>query len=920
MARSTSMNKRSMRTTPCTHTCLPNMDATWQPSGNLSFPRYMNRRLLTAVFSFLYLLILHTGWAIAEDVKKIAIAPFTVHSKDNRENLQEALLKALAAEMTTHKTIQLVDQGLVSRVVGGRPVDEKLAVRIADEAKAQYVVMGSVSQFGDQISVDVIVYDVEQKKALPGYFVQGRGMESIAATIAPRIKSDLLLKTGVEKRIASIEFKGNKKIENTAISQVIKSAKGGIFSNADLSNDVKTIYQMGYFDDVRADVADTPEGQAIVFTVNEKALIADVAIRGNKKLDTDEIKSAMTVKPHQILNPLKLKADVEKIKGLYEGKGYYNAEISTAIEKEGTKDPVVVVNIVENDRLYVRRISFEGNKAFRDKDLKNMMKTSEWYIFSFITDAGLLKKDELRQDMGKLSTFYLNNGYINAQIGEPEITHDQKGIYIKIPISEGKQFKVGKVDITGDELKTPKADLLAKLTIKQKDYYDRSAIMRDIEELTRITNDEGYANADITPRTNVLEKETAVDITYHITKGSLVYFNRITITGNYKTRDKVIRRMLSVVEGDLYNNTGLKRSYQSLERTRYFEEINFQAEKGPNDALTDVNVQVKEKQTGMFSIGVGYSASDNASITAKVEQQNLFGRAQTLSLRATLSGYRRLYEVSFTEPWLFDLPLWMKADLWNIERQYDTYTLEAIGFGMTFGYPLWEKIYGSIGYRLSNDTVKDILTTASDYTKSQEGTTVTSSITAALNRDSTNDTMFPSQGSRNSIAVTYAGGFLQGDSQFTRYGATSFWFFPLPWDTVFSVGGRWGYITANNDKPIPVYERYYLGGINSLRGLRNVGPTDPATGEFIGGLTMMSYTAEYIFPVMKSAGLRGVVFFDTGNSWESGYHFNDMRRTTGVGVRWYSPIGPLRLEWGYVLDRREGDDPFRWEFTMGMMM
>ena len=232
--------------------------------------------------------------------------------------------------------------------------------------------------------------------------------------------------------------------------------------------------------------------------------------------------------------------------------------------------------------------------------------------------------------------------------------------------------------------------------------------------MTRITNDEGYANADVTPRTNVLEKETAVDITYHITKGSLVYFNRITITGNYKTRDKVIRRMLSVVEGDLYNNTGLKRSYQSLERTRYFEEINFQAEKGPNDALTDVNVQVKEKQTGMFSIGVGYSASDNASITAKVEQQNLFGRAQTLSLRATLSGYRRLYEVSFTEPWLFDLPLWMKADLWNIERQYDTYTLEAIGFGMTFGYPLWEKIYGSIGYRLSNDTVKDILTTASD--------------------------------------------------------------------------------------------------------------------------------------------------------------------------------------------------------------
>jgi outer membrane protein insertion porin family len=180
--------------------------------------------------------------------------------------------------------------------------------------------------------------------------------------------------------------------------------------------------------------------------------------------------------------------------------------------------------------------------------------------------------------------------------------------------------------------------------------------------------------------------------------------------------------------------------------------------------------------------------------------------------------------------------------------------------------------------------------------------------------------MFPSTGSRNSIAVTYAGGVLQGDAQWTRYGATSFWFFPLPLETVVSVGGRWGLITSNGDTPIPVYERYYLGGIGSLRGLRNVGPTDPATGEFIGGLTMMSYTVEYIFPVLKSAGLKGVVFFDTGNDWESGYHFDDLRKTAGVGVRWYSPIGPLRLEWGYVLDRKEGESPFQWEFTMGMTM
>ena len=394
-----------------------------------------------------------------------------------------------------------------------------------------------------------------------------------------------------------------------------------------------------------------------------------------------------------------------------------------------------------------------------------MMTTNEWGIFHFFTDSGLLKKDQLKQDVGKLNAFYLNNGFINAQIGEPVITYDRDGIRIKIPISEGKQFRVGKVAITGDELATPRADLLAKLQIRKKDFYDREAIMKDMDYLTQVCNDEGYASADVVPRTEPQEKTQTVDVTYEINKGKLVYFNRINITGNNKTRDKVIRRELSVVEGDLYSRTKLKNSYMALNQLRYFEEIDFQSEKGPDETLTDVNIRVKEKPTGIFSIGAGYSALDHAVVSAQVSQQNLFGRGQILSLKASLGSSSTLYDISFTEPWLFDMPLWSKFDIWNLYREYDSYNLDSKGFGATFGYPLWPYVTGYVGYRLSLDNVKDILDTASYYIKKQAGETTSSGVTFTLTRDSTNDVMFPSTGSKNSASVEYTGGPLHGRCQ-----------------------------------------------------------------------------------------------------------------------------------------------------------
>jgi outer membrane protein insertion porin family len=883
----------------------------------------LNRKLFFAgIATFLAIILFWPApGTAAENIKKVALFPFEVYSNipGSATDLRETVYRGIATELLKSKNIRLVERETITAATEGKRLDDTLILEVGRKTDAFYTITGSISELGDQISVDVRLIDVRDVKLLPGVFVQGRGREKLEAILA-QLRMDIMNRIAAEQRIARVEFKGNRRIESTAISQGLKSMPGNILTDADLSDDIKAIFKMGYFDDVTAELTDTPEGKVITFIVVEKPMITEIRIKGNKALKRDDIESVMTVRNRQTVNPEKLKSDMEKIKDLYDSKGFYNAEIRYDIAKEDERDVSIIVSIVEHEKLYIRNITFEGNRTFTTKELKNMMTTNEWGILHFLTDSGVLKRDQLKQDVGKINAFYLNNGFINAQIGEPEITHDQDGITVKIPVSEGKQFRVGKVTIAGDELKTPRRNLLAKLQITKKDFYDREAVMKDMDVLTEACNDEGYANADVVPRIEPQEKTQTVDVTYEIAKAKPVYFNRINITGNTKTRDKVIRRELSVVEGDLYSRSKLKKSYMALNRLRYFEEIDFQAEKGPDETLTDVNIRVKEKPTGMFSIGAGYSAVEQAIVSAQVSEQNLFGRGQTLSLKASLGSSTTLYDISFIEPWLFDMPLWSKFDLWNLYREYDSYNLDSKGFGATFGYPLWTYVTGYVGYRFAIDNVKDIQDTASYYIKKQAGQTTSSGVTLSMTRDSTDDVIFPSRGSKNTVSVEYTGGPLLGDVSFTRYGATSSWFFPLPLDTVFGIRGRIGYMQANEGKEVPIFERYYLGGINSLRGLREVGPKDPDTGDVIGGLTMLNFNAEYIFPLIKNAGMKGLVFFDTGNTWESGYHLGDMRRTAGVGIRWYSPIGPLRLEWGYVLDRKEDESPARWEFTIGMFM
>lgn len=856
--------------------------------------------------------------AESEEVTKIVILPFHIYAPEGKELLQQAFYDALSRELAQIKTVEILDRKVIPDQFRDRPPEASDLAEIGRLSGATHLITGTITQIGQELNIDVRIYDVQAAKLLPPVTARGRGLESIS-TMATSLKNDILVRVAARLRIARIEFRGNERIETGVLNQAIKSTQGSLYSEKLIATDIKELFKLGYFDDIAVDVTDTPEGKVVVYQVKEKGLITDIVFQGNKAIKTDDLEATITFKTKQVLNTGAIAASIEKLKELYASKGYYNADIQYKIESERPKEVRVVFTIKEGERLYIRKISFEGNHTFREKELKKLMKTEEWDLLSWLRDTGILKRDILRQDVNKINVFYFNNGFIYAQVGEPEVTFHKKGIYIKIKIEEGKRYKVGQVTISGDTLKQSREALMEKLTVTKKVFFDRSAVMKDIETLKEACNDEGHAYADIDPNTKINDAEQVIDVDYNITKGPLVYFHRVNITGNTSTRDKVIRRMLYFTEGELYSSTKLKDSYKNMERTRFFEEIDFEAQPGRDKTLTDINIRVKEKRTGMFSIGAAYSALDGAMAMASISQQNLFGRAQSLYLRATIGQYAQYYDLTFIDPWFFDTNIWSRFELWNMLKEYDTYRVSTSGVSPTLGYPIWPKysIYGYLQYAYSMSKLKDVWDNASWIIKAQKGTYTQSAITPSLSRDTTDDPNFPTKGTRASVHSTLSGAFLGGNTHFVRYGAKGGWYTPVPFDCVFDIRGEIGYLQEIMGEEIPVYELYYVGGIDSIRGLRWAGPKDPITGDLIGGRALLVLNFDLVFPLLPDAGIRGVVFFDTGNAWENSYRFDDMRETAGFGIHWNSPFGPLRVEIGFVLDRQKDESASRVEFSMG---
>jgi len=779
---------------------------------------------------------------------------------------------------------------------------------------ADYVVWGSLTWIGQKFILVAKMIESFGEGSVGVFVKEGQGIGNVPGTVKQLVR-DMSMKLFKREKIAKVLVAGNKRIEADAIKRIIKTKPGDVYIAKSLSQDLKAVYSMGYFEDIRIDAEESPQGKVIIFRVMEKASIRIIRFQGNKLYKDDEIKENLSIRTGSILNIFKVRSNIQRIEELYKEKNYHNVKVTYTIHQLENNQADLEFVIQEGENVLIRHIIFEGNNAYPDKKLKKMLATSEKGFFSWMTSSGELNRENLEQDIAKLSAFYYNNGYIQARVGEPQIEFLENWIDITIKIDEGPRFKVSKVDITGD-LILSEEELKEKLKITKETYYNREIVRNDVLALTDLYSDEGYAHAEINPRIDKNFDELMINITYVVAKRNQVYFENIIIGGNKKTRDKVIRRELKVYEQELFSGKGLKGSVRNLYRLDYFEDIKVDTVKGTADDKMILKIDVTEKPTGTFSFGAGYSTVENVFGMASISQNNLFGRGQILELDTQLGGTTTLYRLNFTEPWLFDIPLSARLDLYDWETDYDTYDKNSRGGGVRFSYPVYDFVRAYIGYNYEDADIEDISDDASESIKELEGKNITSSITTSLVYDSRNRRFNPTKGSRHSISVEYAG--LGGDVAFTKYLGETGWYIPVFKDIVTFLHGEIGYVQENSGGILPDYERFYLGGLNSLRGYdwEDIYVLDE-NGDEIGGDKYIQFNAELLFPLLKKQGLVGLVFYDTGNVYNDGESISlgNLRKTAGFGFRWYSPMGPIRIERGYVIDS-EGTGG-QWEFGMG---
>lgn len=732
--------------------------------------------------------------------------------------------------------------------------------------------------------------------------------------------------------VEKITIEGNSRIQKEVIRSNIHQVEGGLLDQATVNRDVLALFKLGYFDSV--EVYEEPSGKGInlIYSVVERPLIQAINFKGNSEIGKDKLKDALTFKPRSFFNKAAVAASIDKIVDMYKEKGYYNVDVAYDIKPVSTMEIDVNIDIKEGQVVRIHSIHFIGNRAFDGEELRSKMVSSTPGIFSFITGSGKFNEAELDRDITRLTMFYMDSGYVNVKIEQPHIflNPDGKTMDIVINVEEGHRYRISSIDIEGDLL-FPKDRLMQEIHTKTGEWFNRSKLMEDIFRLTDVYTDNGYAFANINPATSVNDKDRTIAIDFQISKGLLTYINKIRISGNTKTRDKVIRRQMRIWEGELYRDDLVKESKKRIYATGFFDNVDITTSKGSmEDSIEkmDLDVKVKEGHGGMAMLGGGYSSYQQFFLTAQIQLQNLAGLGSQLSLMAQVGGITQQYSLSYFDPYFLDSNWSLSTGLYNMSNVYPGYTTNDNGGNLQLGYWLIDRlrVYANYGY---DDSYFSSISSAYSYLLKNGAT---SAITIGFVQDTRDNPLYTTSGSLLNGSAEYAGGPFGGDFTFMKFDASASRYFPLPLDTVLMINGRIGYGFVPGNGFLPFTNRYFLGGINSVRGYnyRTIGPEVPAlltssdplapTVQLMyGGNKMIATTAEYIFPLIKAAKIDGVIFFDTGNAYaeNQGYFAAPLQMGYGFGIRWFTPIAPFRFEWGFPLNPRPTDQPNVFEFSIG---
>ncbi|MCL1985678.1 MAG: outer membrane protein assembly factor BamA, partial [Betaproteobacteria bacterium] len=619
---------------------------------------------------------------------------------------------------------------------------------------------------------------------------------------------------------------------------------------------------------------------------------------------------------------------LQKITDLYRAKGHYLAKVTPNVEPRPTgSGAVLTLNVEEGGQLYIKEVRIDGLKGMKQSDIKDYMALKERNILSWITGSGVLKEEYLERDATAIAAYALNEGYVDVQVAPPVVDYKPDGIYITFKVDEGPRYKLGEITFIGDLIDT-EARLFEIIKLaehkKTEGYFSLSVMQEDTKKLTEFYGDFGYAFAEVDAKVDRQADEHILNIAYSIQKKQKVYIRRVNIEGNQKTRDNVILREMRLADGDVYDGAKLRRSNERLNRLRYFSQVNTELVPTGVDDEVDLKVNLKEDNTGAIMAGIGYSTYYDVGVTASIMERNLFGRGYWAQLQGFFSWRRSSGTLSFTNPRLWDTDLAVGGDLYYLLDTWDNFMKETAGAAIRMAYPLGEFTTVGWGYRLERYRIYDISFWSTDIIRDYKGINWTSAVNARIIRDTTDDRVRPTKGTITTLSGEYGGGGLGGNDNFIKPLAEWHGFYTWRPEHTIHLRGRVGGVFQNTGSNVPIFDRFYLGGIDTIRGFSytDISPRDRHTGEHIGGDRMGIVNAEYVWMFQKDLGLAVVPFVDSGFNIDSKrmqIDGNTWVWTSGLELRWRSPMGDLRVAYGWPLTKNYDGNwkQGRFEFTMG---
>jgi outer membrane protein insertion porin family len=728
--------------------------------------------------------------------------------------------------------------------------------------------------------------------------------------------------------ITAIQIQGNVRAEPETIRSYLQLKEGQTFDAAAADRSLKALFATGLFSDVSIEM----QGSTLVVKVTENPIINRVAFEGNSKIEDDKLRDEVQSKPRQVFTRARVQSDVERILSIYRRGGRYNASVEPKIIKleQGRVDLVFEIN--EGDVTGVQRISFVGNENFSDSTLRGKIRTSESAWWRFLSSDDRYDPDRLNLDRELLRKFYLSEGYADFRVvsAVAELAPNREGFFITFTISEGERYKFGKVDVSTRFQGLDVDVLKSYLTMSEGDWYNANEVEKTVAALTDVVGSLGYAFVDVRPNIRRNKDTLTIDVTFDIQEGPRVYVERINISGNTRTLDKVIRREFRLAEGDAFSTAKVRRSQERLRNLGFFEKVDIAAAPGSTPDKTNLEVQVVEQSTGDISFGAGYSTTSGILGDISLKERNLLGKGQELRLGVSVGSLSTLVDLSFTEPYFLDRPMSAGFDAFltsNDRQAVASYNDASIGFALRAGWAFTEHTKQSVRYTLRQTNIYNVQPWASYVVQANAGLSLVNEFAETVAWDTRDTRINTNKGVlvRNTVAVATA----PGTQQYFRTTADAVYYQPIIEDFVASIGGSVGAIVPYNYTSLTLNNLFFIGG-DTLRGFAvgGIGPRDSNTGDALGGTYFYTGTTELSFPVglPRELGIFGKAFVDVGSLWGLGgaavysntvLTSNTMRVATGIGIQWISPFGPIRIDYAIPVVQDPWDRTQNFRFSFG---